>query len=160
MSCPSTDFRALACCCSRSQGPAHSYSWSVNSHSSFCFPGLEPEVCPSHAGTLRQPYKVQRPVAFADLLLKKTIGAKEESGFTEESTKNPIVFQPPSQAFPGDPVSVDSETLKFSRLGLYSLLLRLLTQSPSSQVWNERARENTTAVVQNPTLQMRILRSK
>lgn len=39
-----------------------------------------------------------------DLLLKKTIGSKEEIGFTEESTKNPIVFQPPSQAFPGDPV--------------------------------------------------------
>ncbi|XP_031240586.1 protein phosphatase 1 regulatory subunit 32 [Mastomys coucha] len=38
-----------------------------------------------------------------DLLLKKTIGSKEETGFTEESTKNPIVFQPPSQAFPGDP---------------------------------------------------------
>ncbi|OBS58794.1 hypothetical protein A6R68_10122 [Neotoma lepida] len=40
----------------------------------------------------------------SDPLLKKTIGAKEETGFTEESTKNPIVFQPPSQAFPGDPV--------------------------------------------------------
>ncbi|XP_032751240.1 protein phosphatase 1 regulatory subunit 32 [Rattus rattus] len=39
-----------------------------------------------------------------DLLLKKTIGSKEETGFTEESIKNPIVFQPPSQAYPGDPV--------------------------------------------------------
>ncbi|KAL1787654.1 phosphatase 1 regulatory subunit 32 [Sigmodon hispidus] len=39
-----------------------------------------------------------------DLLLKKTIGSKEETGFTEESTKNPIVFQPPSQTFSGDPV--------------------------------------------------------
>lgn len=39
-----------------------------------------------------------------DLLLKKTIGSKEETGFTEESTKNPIVFQPPSQAFSGDSV--------------------------------------------------------
>ncbi|KAF3822143.1 hypothetical protein GH733_007517 [Mirounga leonina] len=38
-----------------------------------------------------------------DLLQKKSIGAKEETGFTEESTKNPIVFQPPSQALPGDP---------------------------------------------------------
>ncbi|XP_051003023.1 protein phosphatase 1 regulatory subunit 32 isoform X2 [Acomys russatus] len=39
-----------------------------------------------------------------DLLHKKTIGSKEESGFTEESTKNPIAFQAPSQALPGDPV--------------------------------------------------------
>lgn len=44
-------------------------------------------------------------LSFADLLQKKSIGAKEETGFTEESTKNPIVFQPPSQALPGDPVS-------------------------------------------------------
>lgn len=42
---------------------------------------------------------------FADLLQKKSIGAKEESGFTEGSTKNPIAFQAPSQALPGDPVS-------------------------------------------------------
>lgn len=41
----------------------------------------------------------------ADLLQKKSIGAKEETGFTEESTKNPIVFQPPSQVLPGNPVS-------------------------------------------------------
>uniref|UniRef100_A0A8C0W581 Protein phosphatase 1 regulatory subunit 32 n=1 Tax=Castor canadensis TaxID=51338 RepID=A0A8C0W581_CASCN len=40
----------------------------------------------------------------SDLLQKKSLGAKEETGFTEESTKNPIVFQPPSQALPGDPV--------------------------------------------------------
>ncbi|XP_037694168.1 protein phosphatase 1 regulatory subunit 32 [Choloepus didactylus] len=38
-----------------------------------------------------------------DLLQKKSIGAKEGTGFTEESTKNPIVSQPPSQALPGDP---------------------------------------------------------
>lgn len=44
-------------------------------------------------------------MSFADLLQKKSIGAKEETGFTEESTKNPIVFQLPSQALPGDPVS-------------------------------------------------------
>lgn len=44
-------------------------------------------------------------MSFADLLQKKTIGAKEETGFTEESAKNPIVFQSPSQALPGDPVS-------------------------------------------------------
>uniref|UniRef100_A0A8C3YV39 Stabilizer of axonemal microtubules 4 n=1 Tax=Catagonus wagneri TaxID=51154 RepID=A0A8C3YV39_9CETA len=38
-----------------------------------------------------------------DLLQKKSIGAREETGFMEESNKNPIVFQPPSQALPGDP---------------------------------------------------------
>lgn len=50
-------------------------------------------------------WAAQQGVCFADLLQKKSIGAKEETGFTEESTKNPIVFQPPSQALPGDPVS-------------------------------------------------------
>ncbi|KAM9221990.1 stabilizer of axonemal microtubules 4 [Dugong dugon] len=38
-----------------------------------------------------------------DLLQKRSIGAKEKTGFTEESTKNPIVFKPPSQVLPGDP---------------------------------------------------------
>uniref|UniRef100_A0A667IRT6 Protein phosphatase 1 regulatory subunit 32 n=1 Tax=Lynx canadensis TaxID=61383 RepID=A0A667IRT6_LYNCA len=38
-----------------------------------------------------------------DLLQKISIGSKEETGFTEESTKNPIGFQPPSQTVPGDP---------------------------------------------------------
>lgn len=38
---------------------------------------------------------------FPDFLQKKTTGAKEESGFTEQTTKNPIAFQP----LPGDPVS-------------------------------------------------------
>uniref|UniRef100_A0A8C9KG92 Stabilizer of axonemal microtubules 4 n=1 Tax=Panthera tigris altaica TaxID=74533 RepID=A0A8C9KG92_PANTA len=37
------------------------------------------------------------------LLQKISIGSKEETGFTEESTKNPIGFQPPSQTVPGDP---------------------------------------------------------
>ncbi|XP_053755167.1 protein phosphatase 1 regulatory subunit 32 isoform X3 [Panthera pardus] len=37
-----------------------------------------------------------------DLLQKISIGSKEETGFTEESTKNPIGFQPPSQTVPGD----------------------------------------------------------
>lgn len=40
----------------------------------------------------------------ADLLQRRSIGAKEETGFTKESTRSPIVFQPPSQALPGDPV--------------------------------------------------------
>lgn len=48
---------------------------------------------------------IGRAMSFADLLQKKTIGAKEQTGFTEESAKNPIVFQSPSQALPGDPVS-------------------------------------------------------
>uniref|UniRef100_A0ABI7YEZ0 Protein phosphatase 1 regulatory subunit 32 n=1 Tax=Felis catus TaxID=9685 RepID=A0ABI7YEZ0_FELCA len=38
-----------------------------------------------------------------DLLQKIAIGSKEETGFPEESTKNPIGFQPPSQTVPGDP---------------------------------------------------------
>uniref|UniRef100_F6SMB2 Stabilizer of axonemal microtubules 4 n=1 Tax=Ornithorhynchus anatinus TaxID=9258 RepID=F6SMB2_ORNAN len=44
-----------------------------------------------------------------DFLQRKTIGAKEETGFTEDSHKNPIVFQPPSQALPGDPVSAGAD---------------------------------------------------
>uniref|UniRef100_A0A8C6RGB7 Stabilizer of axonemal microtubules 4 n=1 Tax=Nannospalax galili TaxID=1026970 RepID=A0A8C6RGB7_NANGA len=47
---------------------------------------------------------VRLALVFVDLLLKKTVGPKEETGFTEESSKNPIVFQPPSQVLPGDPV--------------------------------------------------------
>ncbi|XP_039109478.1 protein phosphatase 1 regulatory subunit 32 isoform X2 [Hyaena hyaena] len=47
---------------------------------------------------------LKQPSNQPDLLQKKSIGAKEETGFTEESTKNPIVFQPPAQGLPGDPV--------------------------------------------------------
>ncbi|XP_032212802.1 protein phosphatase 1 regulatory subunit 32 isoform X1 [Mustela erminea] len=47
---------------------------------------------------------LKEPSNQPDLLQKKTIGAKEQTGFTEESAKNPIVFQSPSQALPGDPV--------------------------------------------------------
>ena len=47
----------------------------------------------------------QGGLSFADLFQKNSIGAKEETGFTKESNKNPIIFQPPSQALPGDPVS-------------------------------------------------------
>ncbi|XP_032976574.1 protein phosphatase 1 regulatory subunit 32 isoform X2 [Rhinolophus ferrumequinum] len=47
---------------------------------------------------------LKEPSNQPDLLQKKSIGAKEETGFTKESTKNPIVFQPPSQAPPGNPV--------------------------------------------------------
>ncbi|XP_069421134.1 stabilizer of axonemal microtubules 4 isoform X1 [Ovis canadensis] len=47
---------------------------------------------------------LKEPSHQPDLLQKNSIGAKEETGFTEESNKNPIVFQPPSQALPGDPV--------------------------------------------------------
>ena len=74
---------------------------------------LEPAPSPP-AGTLShwQPYGwgqlvpgQQGGLSFADLLQKNSVGAKEETGFTEESNKNPIIFQPPSQALPGDPVS-------------------------------------------------------
>ncbi|KAI4562083.1 hypothetical protein MJG53_021123 [Ovis ammon polii x Ovis aries] len=82
--------------------------------------GLEPKDVPllhqqQNKGSLewenaRHPYGwgqlvpgQQRGLSFADLLQKNSIGAKEETGFTEESNKNPIVFQPPSQALPGDP---------------------------------------------------------
>uniref|UniRef100_A0A673TZS2 Succinate dehydrogenase assembly factor 2, mitochondrial n=1 Tax=Suricata suricatta TaxID=37032 RepID=A0A673TZS2_SURSU len=47
---------------------------------------------------------LKEPSNQPDLLQKKTIGTKEETGFTEESTRNPIVSQPLSQALPGDPV--------------------------------------------------------
>ncbi|XP_054998677.1 protein phosphatase 1 regulatory subunit 32 isoform X2 [Sorex araneus] len=47
--------------------------------------------------------KYREPLSQPDLLQKKCIGPREESGFTEESTKNPIAFLPPSQALPGDP---------------------------------------------------------
>ncbi|XP_075857368.1 stabilizer of axonemal microtubules 4 isoform X2 [Microcebus murinus] len=46
---------------------------------------------------------LREPSNQPDLLQKKSIGAKENTGFTEESTKNPIVFQPPSKVLPGDP---------------------------------------------------------
>ncbi|KAK1335428.1 hypothetical protein QTO34_003214 [Cnephaeus nilssonii] len=42
---------------------------------------------------------LREPSSQPDLLQKKSIGAKEESGFTEASAKNPIA----SQALPGDP---------------------------------------------------------
>ncbi|XP_019511522.1 PREDICTED: protein phosphatase 1 regulatory subunit 32 isoform X2 [Hipposideros armiger] len=47
---------------------------------------------------------LKEPSNQPDLLQKKSIGAKEDTGFTKESTKNPMVFQPPSQAPPGNPV--------------------------------------------------------
>lgn len=53
----------------------------------------------------RDPGSSTRGLSIAELLQKKSIGAKEKTGFTKESTKNPIVFQPPSQAPPGNPVS-------------------------------------------------------
>lgn len=56
-------------------------------------------------GWARGPWAGTRGLSFTDLLQKKSIGAKEDTGFTKESTKNPIAFQPPSQAIPGNPVS-------------------------------------------------------
>ncbi|XP_058518392.1 protein phosphatase 1 regulatory subunit 32 [Ochotona princeps] len=53
---------------------------------------------------------LKEPSNLPDFLQKKSIGAKEETGFTMESNKNPIVFQPPSQALPGDPVLLPGRT--------------------------------------------------
>ncbi|XP_075403671.1 stabilizer of axonemal microtubules 4 [Tenrec ecaudatus] len=54
---------------------------------------------------------LNEPPTQPDLLQKKSIGAKEETGFTEESTKNPIVFKPPSQAHPGSPTLLPSRSV-------------------------------------------------
>ncbi|XP_036115703.1 protein phosphatase 1 regulatory subunit 32 [Molossus molossus] len=54
---------------------------------------------------------LQEPSNQPDLLQKTSIGAKEETGFTEESTKNPIAFQAPSQALPGDPALLPSRSV-------------------------------------------------
>ncbi|XP_074228029.1 stabilizer of axonemal microtubules 4 isoform X1 [Camelus bactrianus] len=54
---------------------------------------------------------LKEPSNQPDLLQKKSIGAKEETGFTGESTKNPIIFQPNSQALPGDPVLLPSRSV-------------------------------------------------
>ncbi|KAM5225665.1 stabilizer of axonemal microtubules 4 isoform 2-T2 [Hipposideros larvatus] len=54
---------------------------------------------------------LKEPSNQPDLLQKKSIGAKEDTGFTKESTKNPIVFQPPSQAPPGNPVLFPSRSV-------------------------------------------------
>ncbi|XP_069887886.1 stabilizer of axonemal microtubules 4 isoform X3 [Dipodomys merriami] len=47
----------------------------------------------------------------AEFLHKKSIGAKEDTGFTKDSNENPIIFQPPSQAPPGDPVLLPSQSV-------------------------------------------------
>ncbi|XP_024430249.2 stabilizer of axonemal microtubules 4 [Desmodus rotundus] len=54
---------------------------------------------------------LNEPSSQPDLLQKKSIGAKEDSSFAKESTKNPIVFQPPSQALPGDPVLLPGQSV-------------------------------------------------
>ncbi|XP_004683444.1 PREDICTED: protein phosphatase 1 regulatory subunit 32 [Condylura cristata] len=54
---------------------------------------------------------LKEPLSPPDLLQKKSIGAKEETGFTEGSAKNPIVFQSPSQALSGDPVSLPGRSI-------------------------------------------------
>ncbi|XP_004469411.2 stabilizer of axonemal microtubules 4 [Dasypus novemcinctus] len=46
---------------------------------------------------------LNKPSNQPDLLQKKSIGAKEPTSFSQEPTKNPVVFQAPSQALPGDP---------------------------------------------------------
>ncbi|XP_045711377.1 protein phosphatase 1 regulatory subunit 32 [Phyllostomus hastatus] len=57
---------------------------------------------------------LKEPSSQPDLLQQKSIGAKEESSFTKEASKNPIVFQPPSQALPGDPVLVPGQSVSKS----------------------------------------------
>eukprot|EP00069_Balaena_mysticetus_P004425 bmy_17460T0 len=47
---------------------------------------------------------LKEPSNQPDLLQKKSVGAKEETGLTEDSNKNPVIFQPPSQVLPGEPV--------------------------------------------------------
>ncbi|XP_007174492.2 protein phosphatase 1 regulatory subunit 32 [Balaenoptera acutorostrata] len=47
---------------------------------------------------------LKEPSNQPDLLQKKSIGAKEETGLTKDSNKNPVIFQPPPQALPGEPV--------------------------------------------------------
>ncbi|MBZ3875965.1 Protein phosphatase 1 regulatory subunit 32 [Sciurus carolinensis] len=54
---------------------------------------------------------LKEPSIQPDLLQKKSIGAKEETGFTEDSIKSPIVFQPPSQVVPGDPVLLPNRSV-------------------------------------------------
>ncbi|XP_017733931.1 PREDICTED: protein phosphatase 1 regulatory subunit 32 isoform X4 [Rhinopithecus bieti] len=46
---------------------------------------------------------LREPLDQPDFLQKNSIGAKEGSSFTKRSRQSPIVFQPPSQALPGDP---------------------------------------------------------
>nr|XP_021532498.1 protein phosphatase 1 regulatory subunit 32 isoform X2 [Aotus nancymaae] len=46
---------------------------------------------------------LREPPDQPDLLQKKSVCAKEGSGFTKESHQSPVVFQSPSQALPGDP---------------------------------------------------------
>uniref|UniRef100_A0A5F8GL87 Protein phosphatase 1 regulatory subunit 32 n=1 Tax=Monodelphis domestica TaxID=13616 RepID=A0A5F8GL87_MONDO len=51
-----------------------------------------------------------------DFLQKKTIGAKEDTGFTEQGTKNPIV----PQSLPGEPVLSCNRSVSKSDFGSYS----------------------------------------
>ncbi|XP_024202567.1 stabilizer of axonemal microtubules 4 isoform X4 [Pan troglodytes] len=51
------------------------------------------------------------PLDQPDFLQKKSIGAKEGSGFTKQSHQSPIVFQPPSQALPGDPALLPGQSV-------------------------------------------------
>ncbi|TEA11576.1 hypothetical protein DBR06_SOUSAS6910024 [Sousa chinensis] len=57
------------------------------------------------------PKYLKEPSNQPDLLQKKSAGAKEETGLTEASNKSPIIFQPPSQVLPGDPVLLPSRSV-------------------------------------------------
>ncbi|KAM4850029.1 stabilizer of axonemal microtubules 4 isoform X1 [Urocitellus parryii] len=54
---------------------------------------------------------LKEPSMQPDLLQKKSIGAKEETGFTEDTAKSPMVFPSPSQAMPGDPVLLSNRSV-------------------------------------------------
>ncbi|XP_023374205.1 protein phosphatase 1 regulatory subunit 32 isoform X2 [Otolemur garnettii] len=81
---------------------------------------------------------LNEPIHQPDLLQKKSIGAKEDTGFTEETNKSPIVFQPPSQALPGDPGDEFLPVLArgseretgFSRVNERTLNTRVTTPNP------------------------------
>ncbi|XP_035118790.2 stabilizer of axonemal microtubules 4 isoform X2 [Callithrix jacchus] len=54
---------------------------------------------------------LREPPDQPDLLQKKSIGAMEGSSFTRESHQSPVVFQPPSQALPGDPALLPGQSV-------------------------------------------------
>ncbi|KAI5277909.1 Protein Phosphatase 1 Regulatory Subunit 32 [Manis pentadactyla] len=68
--------------------------------------GLEPKDWPPH-----HQQQGKGSVEWENARHKRSIGAKEETGFTEESSKNLTVFQPPSQALPGNPPLLPSRSV-------------------------------------------------
>uniref|UniRef100_A0A8C0CU73 Protein phosphatase 1 regulatory subunit 32 n=1 Tax=Balaenoptera musculus TaxID=9771 RepID=A0A8C0CU73_BALMU len=81
-----------------------------------------------------------------DLLQKKSIGAKEETGLTKDSNKNPVIFQPPSQALPGEPgdeflpllARGSEQETGFSRVNERTLNPRVPPSGPEPSSMNHR----------------------